>query len=151
MNAFRIAAVDWQIPALGRTAAEDDRVKLVPQPLGGPLAVLADEDAGLELDAFLRQQVHPALDDEFLVQLHVRNAIHQQSADAVLALENGDTVTSLVELIRAGQSRRAGADDGDLLPRADGGDAGDDPAFLPAAVDDGTLVVLDRDGGLDDA
>ena len=78
-------------------------------------------------------QVDAALHDLLLVELHVGNAIHEQAADAVLALEDGDAVAGLVELVGAGETGRAGADDGDFLAGADFGDARDDPAFLPAA------------------
>ena len=56
--------------------------------------------------------------DDALVELHVRNAVHQQAADAVGALVDGDRVAGLVELIGGGEARRARADDGDLLAAA---------------------------------
>ena len=63
-------------------------------------------------------QIDAALDDVLLVELHVGDAVHEQAADAVGALEDGDPVAGLVELRGGGQPRRAGADDGDLLAGA---------------------------------
>ena len=122
-----------QVAAEGGAAAEDDGVEVLAEFFGGPFGVLADVDAGFENDAFLGEQVDAALDDFLLVELHVRNAIHEQAADAVLALEDGDAVAGLVELVGAGESGGAGADDGDFLAGADCGDSRGDPAFLPAA------------------
>ncbi len=64
------------------------------------------------------------------------------------------TVTAMagaVQLRGGAKPGRAGADDGDLLAGARGGRLGDDPAFLPAVVDDGALDVLDGDRRLVDA
>ena len=61
------------------------------------------------------------------------NAVHQQSAGAIGALEDGDRVTGLVELRGGGKPGGAGADDGDFLAGACLRRLGHDPAFLPAA------------------
>ena len=58
------------------------------------------------VDALVRQQRHAALDDA-LVELHVGDAVHEQAADAVGALEDGDQVAGPVELGGAGEARRA--------------------------------------------
>ncbi len=58
---------------------------------------------GDELDAFLAQQLDAPLDDA-LVELHVRDAVHQQAADAVGPLVDGDLVADLVELGGGGQA-----------------------------------------------
>ena len=47
------------------------------------------------------------------------------------------------ELLRAGEARRARADDGDLLAGLVRVDLGHDPAFFPALVDDGAFDRLD--------
>ncbi len=93
----------------------------------------------------------PALDHLALVELHVRDAVHQQAARAVLALEHGHFVAGAVQLLRGGESRRAGADHGHLLAGARRRRLGQHPAFVPAAVDDLVLDVLDRDRRLVDA
>jgi hypothetical protein len=81
-------------------------------------------NAGFENDAFLGEQVDAALHDLLLVELHVGDAIHEQAADAVGALEDGDAVAGLVELVGAGEAGGAGADDGDLFAGAFFRDAG---------------------------
>ena len=71
-----------------------------------------------ELDALGFHQVDAAQHDLLLVELHVGDAVHEQAADAVGALEDRDRVAGPVELGGGGQARRAGADDGDLLAGA---------------------------------
>ena len=107
--------------------------------------VHADVGVGDELDAFGFHLRDARQHDLLLVELHVGDAVHEQAADAVGALEDGDRVAGLVELGRGAEAGGAGADDGDLLAGADFGRLGHDPAFLPAAVDDGALEVLDGD------
>ena len=76
-----------------------------------------------KLDSLGLHDLDPAIDEAFF-QLEIGDAVHQQSADAVGPLEDGDDVAGLVELGRARQARRAGADDGDLLPGAFSGGSG---------------------------
>ena len=88
----------------------------------GEILLLADVGAGDELDALGRQQIDAPLHDA-LVELHVRDAVHQQAADAVGPLVDGDRVADLVELRGGGQPGRPAADDrhplaGALLPAA---------------------------------
>ena len=83
----------------------------------GEVLLLADVGAGDELDAFGREQIDPPLHDA-LVELHVRNAVHQQAADAVGPLVDGDGVADLVELGGGGEPGRAAADDRDALAGA---------------------------------
>ena len=82
------------------------------------LDVLADVRVADELDAFLLHQLDAARDDFALVELHVRDAVHQQAARAIGALEHGHRVAGLVELRGGGESRGTGTDDGDLLAGA---------------------------------
>src|SRR6185295_5543222 len=89
--------------------------------------------------------------DDLLLELHVRDAVHEQPADAVVALEDGDQVADAVELRRAGEARGSGAHHRDLLPGPLGRRLGHDPAHLEALVDDRAFDVLDRDGRLVDA
>src|SRR5262249_10535858 len=112
--------------------------------------VFADFAFGDEFDPFGGHEIDAALDDA-LVELHVGNAVHEQAADSVGALEDRDLVASAIELRGTGQSRGAGADHGDLLASPLGGRLGNNPALLEGLIDDGTLNALDRDGRLDDA
>src|SRR5207344_1993405 len=88
---------------------------------------------------------------DLLVELHVRNAVHQQAADAVRTLVDRYLVAGFVELIRGREACRPRADDRDLLARARLGHLGLEPAFGETAIDDRVLDVLDRDGGIGDA
>src|SRR5690606_16996528 len=95
-----------------------------------------------ELHALRFQQLHATVDHLFL-QLHVGDAVHQQSADAVRALVYRDLVPGLVQLGGSGQSGGPGADDRDFLACAERRRIGHHPAVLEALVDDRLLDVLD--------
>ena len=99
---------------------------------------------GAEDDAFLLH-LPDAPVDQALLHLEVGNAVAQQPADAVGLLEHGRRVPGPRQLLRAGEARRARADDGDPLARAALGHLRLDPAFVPAAVDDLALDRFDRD------
>ena len=79
--------------------------------------VHADVDAGAEGDALGRHEVEAAVED-VLPELEVGDAVAQQAADAVGALEDGHAVAGPVELVGGGQAGRAGADDGHRSARA---------------------------------
>ena len=132
-------------------AAEDDGVEILAEFFGGPFGILTDVHLGLEGDALGGHEINAALHDFLLVELHVRDAVHEESADAVGALEDRHFVTGLIELVGAGETGGTGSDHGDFLAGAGFGNAGRDPAFFPALVDDGAFVVLDRHGGFDHA
>ncbi len=116
MNALEMAALDGQVARLGRAGAEDDGVELAEEVLGR--IILADFGVGAEDDAFGGHLVDAAL-HQGLVQLHVGDAVHEQAAEAVGALKDGDPVAGAVELGGGAEAGRAGADDGDLFAGAE--------------------------------
>ena len=65
-----------------------------------------------------RIRCEPAVEDP-LLQLELGDAVAQQAADAVGALEHGDAVAGAVQLIGRGEAGRPGADDRDALAGAD--------------------------------
>src|SRR6478736_4512101 len=149
VHSLELAALDGQVARLGGAGADDRGVVLLEEDLG--LDVVTDVGVADELDALLLHELDAAQDDLLLVQLHVGDAVHEQAARAVGALEDGDGVAGAIELRGGGQTGGAGADDGDLLAGADLGCLGDDPALRPALVDDRDLDVLDRDRRVVDA
>ena len=150
MDALEVSALRFgeEIVRVGGAAGQHDGVELLAQLFGR--VVLADLAVDDELDAFRGHQIDAALDDA-LVELHVGDAVHQQSADAVGALEDGDAMACPVELGGGGQPGGAGADHGHLFAGAHRRRFGRDPAFLEAPIDDGALDGLDRDRRLVDA
>jgi len=110
----RLRPLDGQVARLGGAAAQDDGVEFQAQLLGGE--ILADLAAGHEADALGLHQPDAAL-DQALVELHVGDAVHQEAADAVGALEDGDPVPALLSCAAAANPARAGADDR-TLPRS---------------------------------
>ncbi len=149
VHALEGAALDGEVAGRRGAGADDGGVVFLQEDPG--LDVLADVGVADEPDALRLHEPDAAEDDRLLVELHVGDAIHEEAAGAVGALEDGDGVAGEVELRGGGEAGGAGADDGDLFPGADGGGRGDDPALVPAAVDDGVLDVLDGDGRLVDA
>src|SRR5438034_2360889 len=97
-----------------------------------------------ELDAFVDQLGEAPLDD-VLFDLEVRHAEPEQASACLVSLEHRDRVAGAVQLLRAGETRRPGADDGDRLPGAAARRLRGDPALLPGARDDCELDLLDRD------
>src|SRR5882724_527279 len=111
----------------------------------GNVEINANVDAEAELDALVAELCEPPLDD-VLLDLEVRDAEPDQAAAGLVALEDSHRVTRTVELLSARESRRAGADDRDALPRPGLGRLRDDPALVPRTRHDGQLDLLDGDG-----
>src|SRR6185503_523152 len=110
----------------------------------------ANTHASAKLNAFGAQLGEPAVDD-FLVELEIRDAVAQQSADAVVLFEYRDPVASARQLLRAGEAGGAGADNRNLLARLVNGGLRFHPARFPGLVDDRVLDRLDADRVLVDA
>jgi hypothetical protein len=100
--------------------------------------------AGAEADALGAHLLQTAV-DEVLLHLEIGNAVAQQAADAVGLLEDRDLVAGARQLLRRGQSRGTGADDGDALAGLGGRRLGRDKALGEGAVDDGLFDLLDGD------
>ena len=97
-----------------------------------------------ELDAFGFHLLDAAIDVR-LLQLEIRNAIAQQATHTIALFEDHDIMSDARELLRRGQTGRAGADDGDALAGLDLRRLRHDPALLPAFIDDRMLDRLDAD------
>src|SRR5690606_18150963 len=98
----------------------------------------------------LRFHLHRAAVDQMLLHLEVGYAVAEQAADAVRLLEHRYRIAGARELLRAGETRGAAADDGNALARLALGHLRLDPAFLPATVDDRAFDRLDRHRLVDD-
>jgi hypothetical protein len=143
MDAVEGAAFDGEVAGFGGAGAEDDGVEFAEEAVGGVVA--ADVGLGVEDDA-LFFHLFDTLEDEFFVELHVGDAVHEEAAEAVGAFEDGDEVAGVVGLGGGAEAGGAGADDGDFFAGAKGGGVGLDPAFGPAFVGDGAFDVFDGDG-----
>ena len=146
VDALGVTAGEREVAALGGADGEDDRVEVLAELFGRD--VDADVDAALEGHAFGLEEGDAAQHDFLLVELHVRDAVHEQASGTVGAFEDGDVMSGVVQLRGGGEAGGAGTDDGDLLAGALRRGAGDDPAVLVALVDDRDFDVLDRDGRL---
>ena len=90
------------------------------------------------------QLVDAAL-DEALLDLELRHAEADEPAGRLVALVDDDVLTGARELLRAREPGGAGSDDGDAAAGARARRLRDDPAFVPGAIDDRALDLLDRD------
>ena len=105
-------------PGTGRSrgrvdaAGEHDRVELAAQLVDRH--VHADVGVGAEHDAFFAEQREPAIEDS-LLELELGNAVAEQPADAIGALEHRDRVAGAIELRRRREARRPRTDDRDTL------------------------------------
>src|SRR5579872_7522940 len=147
MNALKLAAGDGKLARFLGTDRHHHRVIIAQQTLDRDID--ADMAVGMELDTFGAHLRDAAVDGVFL-ELEIGNAVAQEPADPRRLLENGDIMAGPRELLRAGQARRPRADDRDAPVGAARGDLRLDPAFLPAALDNGVLDGLDGDRLLDE-
>jgi hypothetical protein len=101
-------------------------------------------------DALFLEELDAPVDDG-LVKLHVRDAVHEQAADPVVAFVDRHFVAGPVQLRRGGEAGRSAADDRD--PKAGAGERrlGDDPALAESPFDDLGFDHLDGHGRLVDA
>ena len=97
-----------------------------------------------EADALVNHQINAPL-DHILGQLHIGNAVSQQPSGPLLPLDDGDGVAPVVELVRGGQPRRAGAHHGHLLPGPLGRAAALHSPLGVGVLNDAQLVVPDGD------
>ena len=149
VHALERTAFDGEIARERGPGADDGRVVFLQENFG--FHVIADVGVADEFDAGLFHQLDAAEDDVLFIELHVGDAIHEEAARTVGALEDRHGVAGLVELLGGGETRGTGADDGDFLARANLGLLGEHPALVPTAVGDFALDVLDRDGRVVDA
>ena len=102
VHALEVATFDRQIARLRRARADHDRIEVLAQQLR--LDVLADVRVADELDAFLLHELEATFDDFALVELHVRNAVHQQAARTIGAFEHRHQVSRAIQLRSSGES-----------------------------------------------
>ena len=147
MHARQVRAGDPERARDRRSRADEDGVDAIAEVLPGEIG--ADLDARAEARALPSHLLEPTV-DVVLLELEVRDAVPQQSADPILALEDDDGVPGSCELLGRGQTCGSGSHDRDGPTGHPLGRARDDEALLERPVDDRLLDVLDRDGGLGD-
>ena len=136
-----------EVARLGGPAAQDDGVELPPQLLGREVLRRPRSSVTKWMPSAV-EQIDAALNDA-LVELHVGNAVHEQAADAVGPLEDGDPVPGLVELGRGSQPGRPGADHGHLLAGAQGGGSGMiQPSSKPLSTIAHSMLLIVTGGSL---
>ena len=143
VDAVELAPLDGEIARHARAGRDHDRVVRAPQL--GRLDVDTDLDAVAELDALGLELREPAL-DEPLLDLELGHAEPDEAAGGLVSLEHRHRVAGPVELLRARETGRAGADDGDRGPGSHRRWPRHDPTLVPGAIDDRDLDLLDRDG-----
>src|SRR6185503_16488220 len=95
-------------------------------------------------DALGHELLHAPLDDR-LLDLEVRDAEAHQAARGLVALVQHHPVPGAAQLLGGGHPGRPGADDSDAASGLAARRHRHDPAFVPRAVDDRVLDLLDRD------
>ena len=147
VDALQLAVLHLEVAGLLGAASHDQHVVIIQQALDRDIH--AHFEIGAENDPFGLHLAHPTV-DQVLLHLEVRDAVAHQAADPVALLEHGRRVAGAGQLLRAGQARRAGADDSDPLARAARRGLRRDPAFFPALVDDLAFDRLDGHRRVDD-
>ena len=112
MHAIQLTARDRQIAWLLGATREHDGVELVGdsrriehggRPVSGAHRRLADNMVGAELDAFCLHLLDTPVDQVFL-HLEIRDAVAQQTADAVVLFKQNHRVTGARELLGGGKA-----------------------------------------------
>ena len=106
VNALEIAARHGQLAGRARADGETYGVEVAVKVIGGE--IVAHVDAGLEADTLRGHGVHAAL-HYLLLQLEVRDAEAQETANGLVALEECHEVAGAVELLSGGHAGRPGA------------------------------------------
>ena len=140
MHAGKLTARDRQVAGVLGASGEHDRLEaghqFVDRNIHPDMGAVAEDRAfGFHLlDAPV---------DVVLLHLEVGNAVAQKPARPGVPLEHVHLMTSARELLGAGEPGRAGADHRNLAAGLFGRRFGEDPAFLPGAVDDRAFDRLD--------
>src|SRR3712207_6498552 len=112
VDSVEVAARNGEVAARERADGDDDRVELAPQLLGS--RVVTDVGVGAKLDAFFFHEC-PAPVRYPLLDLVVRDAVHEETTYPVVLLEHAYRVSSPVELLGRRKPRRAAPHDRDPL------------------------------------
>ena len=112
-HALGVLAGDIQLSAALRADGDIEGFKALHAELRDG-NIPADLDAGFEFDVHAAQNVDLGVDNA-LFEAEVRDAEREHAADAALLFKDGHAVAVAREVVGAGEARRAGADDGDLL------------------------------------
>ncbi len=142
VDSAQLAAGDGDVARDRGAGCEHHGVELGQELLGRQ--VRADRDPGDEPHALVGHELDAPRHDP-LVELHVGDAVDEQAADPVRALEDRDEMASLVELRRGREPGRTASHDRDGPSRTGERRVRDDPAVLPGPVGDLLLDRLDRD------
>ena len=145
--ALELLARDIQPTSNRRAAGQANGVVLAPQVVRGN--VHADVATRAEFDSLRGHQFDASIDNA-LVQLEVGDAEREQPAHVLVTLENRDQMPGPVQLDGGGQAGRTRSNDGDALAGPLLGRMRRHPSLVEAAVHDGLLDVLNRDGLLVD-
>ena len=141
VDAVELAARHRQVTPRRRPARQHDGVGGRQQDVD--VDAVADGGVGAEHRALGRHLVEAAV-EVALLHLELGDAVAQQPADAVGALEHDDGVPGARELLGGGQAGRPGPDHGDALAGAHRRHLRRHPALVPRPVDDLHLDLLDR-------
>ena len=148
VDAAELAAGRVEVARHRGPEGEHDGVVAVAQLAAGD--VDADVHAVAEAGALGLHLVEATVEDR-LLHLELGDAVAQQPAGLVGALEDGDRVAGAGQLLGGGEAGRARADDGDGLARESLGRQRLDEALVEGLLDRRDLDLLDRHGRLVDA
>ena len=148
VHAQQVTARDGQITRNQGSRRDHDRV--VSRLEVAPADVLPDLDSSPEARA-LRLHLREARLDLLLLHFEIRDAVAQKSANAIVALIDGDGVPGARQLLRRGEAGRPGPDDGNSLARQTLRRMRGHPSVLERLVDDRDLDLLDGHRRLIDA
>jgi hypothetical protein len=148
VNAGEIASGDRQIARLQSAGCNDDSVESLAQLL--PRDV--DADVGIRAETgSLGLHLGKSCVDRSLLQLEVRDAVPQESANTVVALINHNGVSGAGKLLGSGETGRSRTDDSNRFLGQSLWNVWRQSTVGHGVINDGNLDLLYGDSGLIDA
>src|SRR6185295_8642761 len=148
VNPFEFSSGHRQIAWLLSAARQNDGIELALQILDRQR--FSYVRIGDKANPLFLHQLKAAVDD-LLFQFEFRDAVAQQSTDAVGLFVHRDPMAAAVKLLSCGQPRRTRAHDRNFSSRTEFGWLRLDPAFRKSALNYVLLDILDRNWRLIDA
>ncbi len=97
VDAIKVTVGDWKVTRDSRASGDNHGVVLTAEGIQGDIAV-ADMATSNILDSLGTHEVNTPLHN-LLVKLHVRDAVHEKTPNAIGALVHRHLVAALVELV----------------------------------------------------
>ena len=141
VNSRNFSPLCRKITGLCCTGTENNSIELFKK----LVCRIIDSDLGTlhKGDPLLLHQINTAINHQFLIELHIRNAVHHKATKAIVTLKNRHAVACLVKLVGAGQARGARSNNRHPLARSVKNLFWFNPPFRKSVFNNRVLNILD--------